>query len=176
MKIWTIPLAVVTTALLGLASQVAWAGEGGGMHSRLARLLHGTELSADGVAAHLDAVAAKLELSAEQRKQVAGLLTEALPVLEARALELATAHVEQLERVHAEEFDEAAIRAASVRAGATQAEFAVAAARLLRDCHAVLTPEQLARLGEFHVLQRCEGVGEHVRTVQRGMKEWVQRQ
>ena len=176
MKNWTFSLAVVTTALLGLATQVAWAGESGDMHSRLARLLHGTELSADGVAAHLDAVAARLELSAEQRQQVAGLLTEALPVLEARALELAKAHVEQLERVHAEVLDEAAIRAASVRAGATQAELAVAAARLLRDCHAVLTPEQLARLGEFHVLHRFEGVGEHVRAIQRGAKEWAQRQ
>lgn len=176
MKKWTIPFAVAATALLALASRAAWAGQGGDVHSRLARMLHGAELSPDGVAAHLDAVATTLDLSAEQRKQTAGVLMQALPDLEARALEVAAAHADLFKRVHSADLDEAAIRTASVRAGAAQAELAVAAARLLRDVHAVMMPEQLARLGDLHAQGRIEGFADHVRGVGRGAKAWAERQ
>jgi Spy/CpxP family protein refolding chaperone len=173
---WTLALAAALAVGLVAVAQAARPGGGGDLHGRVGRLLHGQAAEREGIEEHLDAAAALLGLSEAQRKAVGGHLAAALPGFETRAQALLEAHAEQLKLVHARELDEEALRAASRRAGAAQGELAVAAARLLRDVHGVLTPEQRAKLGELHRgdLQGC--VAEHVREVGRGARAWAERQ
>jgi len=176
MKKWTMALAAALAGVLVAGSQAARAGGGADIHALGRRLLHGEALEAQGVAAHLDGMAAMLELSASQRKAVAAVLKTALPELETRALALVQAHAEQLERLHAAELDEEALRAASLRAGAAQGELAVAVARLLRDVHSVLTPEQLERVAHLHEGDPMESLAELVRGVGQDARAWADRQ
>lgn len=173
MKRWMIVPAAVAAVVLGAAAHAGFGG-GGGLHAHFAKWLHGG--SVPRIDAHLDAMAARLELTAEQRKDVAGVLRARLPDLERDARALATAHVEQIELVHAAELDEAAVRAAAVRIGAAEGELAVGVARLLRDAHAVLTPEQRARAAASHPVDLRAHVAAHLREASERARAWADRQ
>lgn len=175
-KMWTISLAATVVAVFVAVSQMTWAGDGGDLHARLGRLLHGEGGDGKGIETHLDAAAVRLDLSASQRKEVAALLVAAVPGLETRALALVEAQGKQLERVHAPELDEEAIRAASARSAMAQGELAVSAARLLRDVHRVLTPEQRERLAHLPGPHFLGGFAEHVRGFGQGTRAWAARQ
>lgn len=176
MKKWTLPLGAALAVILVAVSPADLTNDGDGVHARIRRLLHGEPGHGERIDAHLDAVAAALELSAPQRKEVAALLVGAHPGLETRALALVEAHAEQLELMHAADFDEEALRAASARVGVAQGELVLVAAHLLRDVHRVLTPEQLDRLPQLHRPDLLGFLTEHVRAVGRGMQTWADRQ
>lgn len=176
MKKWTMPLAAALAAVLVAVSQAARPGDGGDLHARFARLLHCHAGEEHGIEAHLDAAAAMLELSPDQRKEVGAVLAEALPGLEARALELVEAHAKQFELLHAAQLDEEALRAASARAGIVQGDLAVAVARLIHNVHRVLLPEQLERLAHLHHPDLQGSLAEHVRGFGRSARAWAARQ
>ena len=91
----------------------------------------------------------RLDLSAEQRDQMRGSLDERIGSGLAARRELGDARSELFERIHAETFDEAAIRTAAARLGELEVEQALERARLLQQIHELLTPEQRAELEQL---------------------------
>jgi hypothetical protein len=187
---WTVPL-VAGLAITPLAlAQLKPRGDGfharmarlfhgagdGDAPSCLARLLHGQDGRGEGLEAHLEDMATRLELSGAQRKQVASVLVAALPDLEVRAQALISAHGEQLERVHALQLDETDLRRASATVGKAQEELVLAVARLLRDFHAVLTAEQLALARQRPHAEIGTLIVEHVRQAGRSARTWAEGQ
>lgn len=176
MKKWMLASVATLAVALVAVSQVARAAEGRSLHGHLGSLWHGGDEHAEGIEAHLDALAGWLELSAGQRKEVATLLAAALPGLESQTLAVIKAHGEQLDLLHAAELDEEALRAASARVGASQGELAVSLGRLMRDVHRLLTPEQLARVEHMHDMSLLDHFAEHVREAGRDARAWAARQ
>ena len=176
MNKWMVALVAVLAVGFVAVSQVARAADGRSVHAHLGRLLQGDHGHGEGVEAHLDAMATWLELTPSQRKDVASVLTAALPGLEEKCLAVVKAHADQLALLHAAELDEEALRAASARAGALQGELAVAAARLLHDLHRLLSAEQLARLEHTHHTDLLDGFAEHIRGAGRDARTWAARQ
>src|SRR5262245_50785097 len=123
MKHWKITLAALSAVALVAAAPAAFSGDGVGIHEHIARMLHAHATQGGGE--HLDAMAARLELTTQQKRQVADLVRSALPELEQRLQALASAHRDQLELLRAPAWDEAAVRAAAVRIGTAEGELAV---------------------------------------------------
>lgn len=91
----------------------------------------------------------RLGLSDEQRDRIRaiheGYRDAAEPLMET----LKSARQELGEQIHADLFDETAIRASAGRVAAAEADLAVLRARIASDVHQVLTPEQLAEAREL---------------------------
>jgi len=189
MKKWMIPLVASLLAAPLAIAQVT--GGGDDLHARFARLLHGGsggerswslfaglhgQADSKAIENHLDGLAALLDLSEPQRKQVAQALTVALPTLQARSLELAEAHAKLFEQVRAATLDEAALRQASAAMGSVEEELIVSVAHLLHDVRSVLTPEQLERVEHLGHGQLLAGFGQHVREFARAAQAWADRQ
>ncbi len=175
MKKWTLGLAVAVAAGLAVAAAAASSGNGG-VHEHLRRMLHGHAMQEEAVGAHLDAMASMLELTTPQRQQVAGVLTTALPDVEAKAITLIQAHSAQVAVIHAAQLDEEALGVASAQVGQAQAALALCVARTLHGVHAVLTPEQLERAQQLHGAEWLTGFTEHVHGVGEDIRSWAARQ
>ncbi len=94
-------------------------------------------------------LADKLDLSKEQRETIRGLFEthrdDTAPLREdLRGLEGAVE-----ESIHAEPFDEEAVRAVAQQVADVRVELAVARARLAQEVHQVLTPEQREQAAEM---------------------------
>ncbi len=176
MKTGTIALAALLVMGLVSIAHATLSGDHRDLHARIVELLHG-DLGAR-MAEHLDDVSDQLELDAQQRRQVAATILAATPGLEERGRALVDAHREQLGLVRSGELDEAAIRAAAIRLGQAQGEFAIEVARALKDVHAALTPDQLARAAKLHGhgSHLLEVLHAHAHGAGAGMRMWAERQ
>ncbi len=156
----------------GLAAALPLASDHGDVHRRLVELVHGKHARHGDLAAHLDALADRLDLTQEQRSEVASLLhsSKIIP----RAKTLAEAFDEEFAALHARDLDEAGLRAAGKKVGAAQEELAVTLARLMRDVHGVLTPEQLEKVHALHH-GGPPRLADHVQAAEKSLAAWIER-
>ena len=137
---------VVALALVGLMALPAFAGPRGGDSFRYLR--------------HLD-------LSEAQQAQIQGILESHRTGMQARMTAMMDARRALRETIHAETFDEAAVREAHANVAAEAEELAVERARTFADIRPILTPEQLERLNELP----ARGTGRRGMGMERGMKK-----
>ena len=139
----------------------------GPFHSRLALFFphHGMDIDK-----HLD----KLGVTKEQKTAAAKMLQSYGERGHAMVDEFITARAELCKQVHAEEYNETAIREASRRAAETTEELAVLGARILRDLRSLLTPEQREQLRETHPKTQ-ESVHDHVSRIREKIRDWIHR-
>jgi len=97
----------------------------------------------------LQAVSAQLDLSDEQKQEIAAILKANKDELKADIASVIEARTALFETIHADVFDEGAIRAAAKSAGDAEAELAVLRAEIVQSVRAVLTPEQQQKLQEL---------------------------
>ena len=154
MKITTprVVLAVAAVAAL-VVSTVAIAEPGPGRHGRHHRGFgaghHG------GPGGHIAHLAEKLDLTEEQRTEIRGLMEAQRDANAEQRQALRTAKQALREAVHAETFNEGAIRQASADVAALEVEQAVDRAELYQSIRQVLTPAQLEELEQLKA-QRAE--------------------
>jgi Spy/CpxP family protein refolding chaperone len=96
----------------------------------------------------------KLDLSDVQRDQVDQIFEQTRKETELPRASMRAAHGVLADLMHAEDYDEASIRAAAEEVAAAQAELIVAHARALRDVRDVLTPEQLEQFQQIQERHR----------------------
>lgn len=97
----------------------------------------------------LEHLALRLELSDGQREQLKEMLAARFDAGFEAHRTMFEARRELQERIHAETFDEAAVREAAAAVAALEADAAVARARVVQELRRILTPEQLAELEEM---------------------------
>lgn len=97
-------------------------------------------------------MADKLGLSEAQREDIRGVFEAYRPQTEQLVADLRDAHQALREQMHAETFDESAIRAASAEMGTIHTELAVLRARMHDEVRQFLTPEQLEEARELREL------------------------
>ena len=107
----------------------------------------------------LQHMATELELTDEQLDQAQQILDQHESENEAARQSVRSAHDVLAELMHAESFDETAIRAAAEELGAAQAEMIVAHAMVLRDLRELLTPEQLDRFTQMRQMRQGAKAG-----------------
>ena len=95
-----------------------------------------------------------LDLTADQQAQARETIAQYQEANEANKDRMRLFHEKLAELIHAEYFDEAAIRDAAEAVGAAQAELIVAHATLFRDVRQFLTFEQLDKLRGMGMLHR----------------------
>jgi Spy/CpxP family protein refolding chaperone len=88
----------------------------------------------------------QLNLSADQRASINGILAAQRQNGEAARQQMLAARQVLMQAINADVFNEAKVREAANAMSALEADRAVATARLLHDVRAVLTPEQQAQL------------------------------
>lgn len=146
----------LTLLLAALPVAAFAAGHGPGFGPGKGHGPHGG-FGAGHMAEHL---AERLDLSQAQRDQIRtiheGYREQADLLMET----VKTARQDLGDRIHAELFDEAAIREAAGRLAAAEADLAVLRARIVSDLRQVLTPEQAAEARELHEWMR-EFAGSH---------------
>jgi Spy/CpxP family protein refolding chaperone len=91
----------------------------------------------------------ELQLTAEQQTQVAAIEESYQQERMGKMEALRSAHQELLKAVTAETFDESAIRAASSRVAAAEADAAVLQGSIFAQIRPLLTPAQLESLARF---------------------------
>jgi len=109
----------------------------------------------------------QLDLTDDQREQVEQLMTDHRSAMKDRRELMRTHRKEMRDLVHAEDFDEAAIRDAAMVIAEAEAEMAVERARLRQEIHKVLTPEQQEKAAEM-LEKRREFVKQHGRDFRGG--------
>ena len=87
-------------------------------------------------------VAERLELTAEQQEQIRGVFEEYRPQLEGSRDLMRNARTVLHDQIHAELFDEGAIRQAAADLAELEADLAVTRALIAQEVRQVLTPEQ----------------------------------
>ncbi len=100
-------------------------------------------------------VVQRLDLSAEQRAQVRGILERHRSTVREEREALRAGRRVQFEAVHEEAFDEEKIRAAAAGAARAHADLAVTRARISSEVRALLTPEQRQELDDMLVEARA---------------------
>lgn len=113
---------------------------------------------------HLDRMVEHLDLRADQEQELRELFTERHETRTAEMTEMRAARDEVRRLVQAETMDEAAIREASARVAALEADLAVERARFHQEVRKILDDEQLALFKEMHEKRRermseCRGEG-----------------
>ncbi len=88
-------------------------------------------------------IAERLDLSEAQQQQIHAIHENYQEETEGLMETMRVARLGLQEQIHAELFDETAIREAAGRVAAVEADLAVMRARIASDVHQVLTPEQL---------------------------------
>ena len=126
----------------------------------------------DDLGAHFEHLAAKLELTVQQRMELAEILAKSEIFTRAKAM--IAAHDAQLAKVHQKHFSEEQVRAASKALAPAHEELAVAVAQIMREAHKVLDAKQLTRLTELHD-HLHPGLGNHVEAMEKAMGSWVER-
>jgi protein CpxP len=94
-------------------------------------------------------IARQLGLSAEQTQQVQGIFANHQAELTAQMGQLKTAKTALFDAVHADTFDESAVRAASANVAQVEADLAVSRAKIASEVRNVLTPDQQAKAKEL---------------------------
>lgn len=176
-KLCTLASALTAFSCLGLAPGCHGHGtpHHSVSHSRMARVFHGGGHGQHS-GEHLDQVADALDLTAEQRKAVARVLTTHMAQLRVEVDAWTRALGDQVTQVHDGSFDEAEIRAAARTVADAQANLAVRIGSMLRDVHAELTPDQLERARKLHTPEFGARASEHIDELSRAVSAWAQRQ
>ena len=146
-----IPLALAL--LFGLAPALCLAGPGGGPPPGP----HDPEMM-------LERMTEQLGLSDQQSDDLAALFAAHRKAMRSTHEAMRTARESLQNQIHAETFDEAAIRKASGVVAALEADQAVGRAKLFQEIRRILTPEQLQKLEEIRAERRERmgpGRGEH---------------
>lgn len=117
---------------------------------------------------HLD----QLGVTEEQKTAAAEILKAYGERSHEKVEALLSAKMELFEQIHADEFNEAAIREASRKAAALEEEVHVIAGKIVRDLRGLLTPEQLERLKEMHP-KTGSSVKDHFDHIHGKIKEWI---
>lgn len=136
LRIGAITLAVVLLTSTVILAQPPGRRGGGDPHGMLARM------------------ADKLELSEEQRGTIRGLFEEHREETAALREDLHGLEGSVEEAIHAESFDEEAVRAAALQVADVRVELAVARARLGQEIQQTLTPEQRQLAAEMRERRR----------------------
>ena len=107
-------------------------------------------------------VLAQLDLTDEQREEVEQLMTDHRAAMKDRREQMRDRRMAMRDLIHADEFDEAAIRDAAMAIAEAEADVAVERARLRHEIHALLTPEQQEKAAQMREKRR-EFVKQHGR-------------
>lgn len=112
-----------------------------------------------------DHIIERLELTPEQQESIQATLEEYKPQLEGHRSLMGNARKALHEQIHAELFDESAIRQAAAGVAELEADFAVTQALIANDLRQILTPEQQAEAKEMMADARAfrEHAGERFR-------------
>ncbi len=94
-------------------------------------------------------VVERLDLTPQQVEQIRTILGSHKTELAAELARIKEARTRQFESIHADAFDEAAIRAAGRAVGQAETELAVTRGRIVSEIRQVLTPEQQAEAQEM---------------------------
>ena len=94
-------------------------------------------------------MAQQLGLSADQTQQVQGIFANHKAELSAQRTQLKTARTALFDAIHADTFDENAVRAASANVAQVEADIAVSRAKIASEVRNVLTPDQQAKAKEL---------------------------
>jgi Spy/CpxP family protein refolding chaperone len=94
-------------------------------------------------------IAKALGLSDEQTQQVQGVFANHKAELNAEVDRLKTAKGALFDAVHADTFDEGAVRAAAASVAQVEADLAVSRAKIASEVRSVLTPDQQAKAKEM---------------------------
>lgn len=86
----------------------------------------------------------RLDLTPQQVDEIRGILKSHEAELEAEVGAIKTAREKLFDTIHADTFDEAAIRSASAKVGTAETELAVTRGEIAHEIKGVLTPEQQA--------------------------------
>ena len=89
-------------------------------------------------------IAERLELSPDQQEQIEAILEDYRPEVEGQRSLMETARTALRDQIHADTFDEAAIRHLAAEVAALEADIAVSQALIAQDFRQILTPEQQA--------------------------------
>jgi Spy/CpxP family protein refolding chaperone len=95
---------------------------------------------------HLERVLGTLNLSTDQQAAIDKIFSAHRDAAEGDHHSMMTARMALMDQIHAEAFDEQAIRQAAAAVAALEADQAVATAKTLSEVRAVLTAEQRTRL------------------------------
>ncbi len=115
-------------------------------------------------------IAERLDLSEDQREQIRAIHDSYREEAESLMEAMGVAQLVLRGRIHADVFDEAAIREAAAEVAAAEADLAVLRAKIGNDVRQVLTPEQVAEAELLHDRMRgfADGWRGHRRWGQRG--------
>lgn len=110
-------------------------------------------------------VVERLELTPEQVQDIREILASHKQELTAELARVKQTRSQLFSAVHAETFNEAAIRSAAAAAGRAEAELAVTRGQIVQEVRAVLTPEQWEEAQQMLADARAfvEGMIEHFR-------------
>jgi Spy/CpxP family protein refolding chaperone len=110
-------------------------------------------------------IAERLELTPEQQEQIQVTLEGYKPQMEGHRSLMGEARKALREQIHADLFDEGAIRRAAAAVAELEADFAVTQALIMNDFRQILTPEQQAEAKEMMADARAfrENAGERFR-------------
>lgn len=109
----------------------------------------------------------QLDLTDDQQEQIDRLTADHRSAMKDRRELVRDGRMAMRDLVHAEEFDEAAIREAAMAVAEAEADMAVERARLRHEIHKVLTPEQREKAAEMFQ-ERREFVRQHGRDFRGG--------
>lgn len=141
---------LVVALALGLAVPALALARGGHGHNPHGMPGHGPQ----DPEARIEMMAAHLDLSDEQRAQLEEILDARREQGEARREQMKAAREALADQIHADVFDEIAIRAAAAGVAAIEADRAVARAEGFQQIKQILTPEQLRQLEEMREQRR----------------------
>jgi protein CpxP len=104
----------------------------------------------------------QLDLTDDQREQIDQLIADHRTAMKDRREQMRERRTAMRDLMHADEFDEAAIRDAAMAIAEAEADVAVERARLRHEIHALLTPEQQEKAAQMREKRR-EFVKQHGR-------------
>lgn len=94
-------------------------------------------------------VVERLDLTPQQIEQIRAILASHKAELTAELARIKEARTHQFETIHADAFDESAIRAAGRAVGQAETELAVTRGKIVSEVRTVLTPEQQTEAKEM---------------------------
>lgn len=104
-------------------------------------------------------LAQKLGLSDDQTQQVQGVFANHQAELSAAMGRMKTARTALFDAIHADSFDENAVRAAAANVAAVEADLAVSHAKIASEVKSILTPDQQAKAKEMLANMRAHAGG-----------------
>jgi Spy/CpxP family protein refolding chaperone len=111
----------------------------------------------------MDRIADKLDLTADQKSQITDLMKSHRDEIKANMDKIRAARQAELAAIHADTFDESAIRAAAAKVAEAEADMAVSRGKIAAEVRQVLTSEQREKAKELLKDAQAAGNGLHYR-------------